>query len=74
MRAHILTLPEGVLEFGKNDTVMVTLVINATEADRICNDLKTGDDSSAASKALFELMNAIADGPNEVRRYNAVHD
>lgn len=74
MKAHILVIPESILEFGKNDTVVVTMVINSTEADRICNDLATGDDSSAASKAMFGLMNAISNGPHEIRKFNAIND
>lgn len=77
MRAHITLIPESVLEFGKNDTVVVTLIMNSTEARRIresfhLDAIPAHENSAAAS--LDDILSAVEDGPGEIRKFNAVND
>lgn len=71
MRAHIT--PTGdFAEFGKTDTVVVTLIINGTEARRILEDIGFAGTSEASCR-LLEIMAAIENGGVEVGIYNDEH-
>lgn len=66
-------------EFGKTDTVIVTLQINETEARRILEMLDpiVGDQNCAAVQGLNNLMLAIesgATGTIYIKEYNRGQD
>lgn len=76
MKAHILKLPQGILEFGKDDTVVVTLTMNSTEARRIREELHLDNihAQGVSLRQLDELLAAVEYGASEIRKFNAIND
>lgn len=76
MKANIQPIPESVLEFGKAGTVVVTLIINPTEARRIREDFCLDDIPAMGSSPshMAEILAAIEDGPEAIRLFNAAND
>lgn len=72
MRAFILNTSEFA-EFGKTDTVVVTMTINSTEARRILEELPEVWKESAALTVLWSLLSAIENGPMAQRSFNDRH-
>jgi hypothetical protein len=68
MKGHIIRLDQYT-EFGKTDTVLLTLAINGTEARRILEDI--GEHGLyVASRGLTDALQAIEFGPVAITEYN----
>lgn len=76
MRANIQQVPEQVLEFGKTGTVVVTLIINPTEARRIREEFRLDEIlvNGSSPGLMAEILAAIEDGPEAIRLFNATND
>lgn len=65
MKAQITRLPQESAAFGHTDTYIVTLVVSATEADRITNDMSSMAeikkmDVSSPYLDLLHVMDTVA--------------
>lgn len=69
MKGHIIRL-DRYTEFGKTDTVMLTLAINATEARRILENIGEIAWQTRSVQDLVVALQAIEFGPVAIAEYN----
>lgn len=69
MKGHIIRLDQYT-EFGKTDTVMLTLAINATEARRILENIGEIAWQTRSVQDLVVALQAIEFGPVAIAEYN----